>query len=75
MTDDSFLLLLNGELTAVSFVLPDVSFGRQWQVELDTSAPPYTGEGPRPRHTLRAGATRRLPGKGMVLLRRKQSKS
>ena len=75
VTDDSFLLLMNGELQAVGFVLPDASFGRQWLVELDTSAPPYTGDGPRPRHTVRAGSTRRVPGKGLVLLRRKPSKS
>ena len=74
VTDDSFLLLMNGHDQTVSFRVPDVEFGRQWQVELDTAAPVYTGDGPRPRQTVRAGASRRVPGRGLVLLRRKPSK-
>ncbi len=74
VADDSFLLLMNGSHSTVPFVVPDASFGKQWQLELDTGAPPYTGDGPRPRHLVRAGATRRLPGRTLVLLRRKRTK-
>jgi isoamylase len=74
VTDDSFLLLMNGEFRTVAFVLPDVSFGERWLVELDTSVPAQTGDGPRRRQSVRAGSTRRVPAKGLVLLRRKPTR-
>ena len=74
MADDSFLLLMNGNHEPVAFVLPDASFGKQWQVELDTAAAPHTGDGPRPRQVVRPGGTRRVPARSLVLLRRKRTK-
>ena len=38
VTDDQFLLLINGHSEAVGFLLPDVP-GESWEVELDTAAP------------------------------------
>jgi glycogen operon protein len=38
VTDDQFLLLINGHSDPVTFVLPDVP-GESWSVELDTAAP------------------------------------
>ncbi|MFN2539095.1 MAG: glycogen debranching protein GlgX, partial [Mycobacteriales bacterium] len=38
VTDEQFLLLINGHSEAVVFVLPDVP-GESWDVELDTAAP------------------------------------
>jgi glycogen operon protein len=65
VTDDSFLLLMNGHGEAVDFVLPSRRFAKSWVVDLDTDA-----AGAPPEEQLRPGAKRTLPGHSLVLLRR-----
>jgi isoamylase len=69
VTDDSFLLLMNGHPEPIEFSLPDRSFGREWQVELDTSDDTVGTARAEPR-LVRAEAAHRVIGHGLVLLRR-----
>ena len=39
ITDDRFLLLFNANDNAVSFTLPGVRFGREWEIVIDTCGP------------------------------------
>jgi isoamylase len=39
IVDDSFLLLINAHHQPVTFVLPDQSYGRTWEVVVDTADP------------------------------------
>jgi glycogen operon protein len=39
ITDDRFLLLFNANDDAVSFTLPGVRFGREWEIVIDTCGP------------------------------------
>jgi len=39
VTDNSFLLLINGHHEQVTFTLPSQAYARRWQVVLDTAAP------------------------------------
>ena len=41
ITDDRFLLLFNAEAEAVSFTLPGVRYGREWQIAIDTCGPRF----------------------------------
>jgi isoamylase len=41
ITDDRFLLLFNAEAEAVSFMLPGVRYGREWQIAIDTCGPRF----------------------------------
>ena len=66
VVDDSFLLVFNAHHDALDFTLPGESFGRQWEVVLDTAAPDE-GEGDR---TYGAGAIVRAEGRSVVVLRR-----
>jgi glycogen operon protein len=43
-SDDSFLLLMNGEGTRATFRLPEVALGRAWKVVVDTRDLPRMGE-------------------------------
>jgi len=38
ITDDSFLVIFNGEPEPTGFTLPDESYGREWFIEVDTAA-------------------------------------
>jgi glycogen operon protein len=69
LTDDSFLLLMNGHGEAIEFVLPDRSFGREWRVELDTSDDAAGTATAEPR-LVRTGTVHPVTGHGLVLLRR-----
>jgi len=39
ISDDRFLLLFNADGDAVSFTLPGVKFGREWEIVIDTCGP------------------------------------
>jgi glycogen operon protein len=39
ITDDSFLVLINGHYEPVSFTLPAMRFGKRWALELSTTEP------------------------------------
>ena len=60
--DDSFLVLMNGERTAVTFTAPAEELGEAWSVVVDTREPPGTGE------VVRAGARIELAPGSLVLL-------
>ena len=66
MTDDRFLLLLNGHHEPVPFTLPPARWGSAWQVELDTTASEVSDEG-LPQY--KAGDAVELAGRSVVLLR------
>ena len=69
VVDDSFLLLMNGHGEALDFSLPDRSFGKEWQVELDTSDDTVGTARAEPQ-LVRATEAHRVPAHGLVLLRR-----
>jgi isoamylase len=68
ITDDSFLLLINGSHVEVTFTVPEAEYGKEWELVVDTAA----GKPARPRDAqeLTPGDTLPLPGLSLVLLRR-----
>ena len=63
MTDDSFLLLLNGAPERVAFVLPDERWAPAYDLELDTADDARGAAG------FKACSTIDLEGRSVVLLR------
>jgi glycogen operon protein len=61
-SDDSFLVLMNGEAETVRFRLPESQLGEAWRIEIDTREPPHVGD------RLRAGDTLDLEGGSLVTL-------
>jgi len=63
--DDSFLLLINAHHQSATFVLPDESYGRTWEVAVDTADPLLA-------HTRRRrpapGSRQRIPARSMQVL-------
>ena len=60
ITDDTFLVLFNAGDNAVTFTVPDLIWGRRWQVIIDTMAEgakafPPAGRRPQAAHRLRTG--------------------
>ncbi|MGO9783018.1 MAG: glycogen debranching protein GlgX [Streptosporangiaceae bacterium] len=69
ITDDRFLLLFNAEADAVSFNLPGVRYGREWEVVIDTCGPrvpALRGELPP---VLNAKAQAKVAGRAVMVLR------
>ncbi|MEU3528228.1 glycogen debranching protein GlgX [Streptomyces sp. NPDC038707] len=66
MTDDSFLLLVNGYWEPVVFRLPDESFGERWTTLIDTADP----EGIPDERERKAATRLRVEARGLVLLSR-----
>jgi pullulanase/glycogen debranching enzyme len=62
-SDDSFLILMNGEREATDFVLPSAELGEAWRVAFDTCAPPKNDQ------RLTAGQTVRVDAGGLVVMR------
>ncbi|GAA4480494.1 glycogen debranching protein GlgX [Rhodococcus olei] len=65
VTDDSFLLCFNAHDEGLEFTVPDDGSHRHWVVALDTAA--ATG---RSDATVDAGATLKVPGRSLTVLRR-----
>jgi isoamylase len=68
ITDDRFLLLFNADDEPVSFTLPGVKFGREWEIMIDTCGPRVPvlhGELP----LLSARAQAKLAGHAVMVLR------
>jgi len=63
--DDSFLLLFNAHDETISFTLPPESFGRKWQVVVDTKTD-AVGNGP----SLAAGDAVEVAGRSIVVASR-----
>jgi glycogen operon protein len=71
VTDDSFLLCLNGHGEELDFTTPDGDYAKMWVVELDTTAP--TGEGVDANGdplTVVAGKTVTVAPRSLLLLRK-----
>ena len=69
ITDDRFLLLFNAEADAVSFTLPGVRYGREWEIVIDTCGPrvpALRGELPP---VLNAKAQAKVAGRAVMVLR------
>ncbi|MGW7794246.1 glycogen debranching enzyme, partial [Streptomyces tricolor] len=66
MTDDSFLLLVNGYWEPVDFRLPDTSFGDRWTALVDTADP----DGIPDEREHKAGTRLRVEARSLVLLSR-----
>jgi isoamylase len=65
IVDDSFLLLINAHHQPVSFTLPDQSYGRTWDLAVDT-ADPLLAHSRRRRPT--PGSRQRVPARSMQVL-------
>jgi len=63
VTDDSFLVLLNGGAKRVAFVLPDERWAPAYELELDTA------DDARRANAFKAGSIVDLEGRSIVLLR------
>ncbi len=69
ITDDRFLLLFNADADTVSFNLPGVRYGREWEVVIDTfgpRVPALHGEQPP---VLNAKAQAKVAGRAVMVLR------
>ncbi len=67
VTDESFLLLFNAELEAVTYRLPPRRFGGRWRLELSTAQPNLV-EGEEPSYPARSVV--QVEALSLVLLRR-----
>jgi isoamylase len=65
IVDDSFLLLINAHHEPVTFTLPSESYGRGWEIVLDTADPLLAGISRR--HPL-PGGRQRIPARAMRVL-------
>jgi isoamylase len=65
ITDDSFLLLINAHHLAHTFTLPDASYGRVWQIVIDTADPLLAHTRRRPPQP---GNRLRVPARSMLVL-------
>ncbi|KOV61358.1 glycogen debranching protein [Streptomyces sp. MMG1121] len=66
MTDDSFLLLINGYWEPVGFRLPDHTFAERWTTLIDTADP----EGVPDERERKAGTRMRVEARSLVVLTR-----
>jgi glycogen operon protein len=66
IVDDSFLLLINAHHQALRFTLPDESYGRAWEIVVDTADPLLANA--RRRHPAPGGRLR-IPARSMMVLR------
>jgi glycogen operon protein len=65
VVDDSFLLLVNSDHQPSTFVIPDQSFGRTWEVVIDTADPLLANAR---RRQPAPGARVRVPARAMQVL-------
>jgi glycogen operon protein len=65
IVDDSFLLLINAHHQPVTFVLPDQSYGRSWEVVIDTADPLLANTR---RRQPAPGSRQRVPARALQVL-------
>jgi glycogen operon protein len=70
MTDDTFLMLFQGEDKALTVRLPDAVWGKSWRVRIDTHRPFAGGE-----ELFQAAETVPLPPRSLMVLERVQPTS
>jgi glycogen operon protein len=66
IVDDSFLLLINAHHQPVTFVLPDQSYGRTWELVIDTADPLLANTR---RRQPAPGRRQRVPARALQVLR------
>jgi glycogen operon protein len=69
IVDDSFLLLFNAYHQPVTFTLPEESYGRIWDIVVDTADPLLARARRRSRDAVPEGRLR-VPARAMLVLRR-----
>ena len=69
IVDDSFLLLINAHHQAVTFTLPEESYGRIWDIVVDT-ADPLLARARRRSRDATPGGRMRVPARAMLVMRR-----
>jgi isoamylase len=69
ITDDRFLLLFNAEADTVSFNLPGVRYGREWEVVIDTCGPRVPALHGELPPVLNAKAQAKVAGRAVMVLR------
>ncbi len=65
VTDDSFLLLFNGDASSIDFTLPNSEYGERWEVAIDTTNPLHV-ESP----SVKADSILTVGGRSVLVLRR-----
>ena len=68
ITDDSFLLLINAHHQSIIFTLPDQTYGRIWDVVVDTADPLLAKVRRRQSHT-KPGGRLRVAARALLVLR------
>ncbi|MGI8813771.1 MAG: glycogen debranching protein GlgX [Pseudonocardia sp.] len=68
IVDDSFLLLINAGHQAITFTLPDQSYGHTWEIVIDTADPLLANIRRKQRDTAPNGRLR-MPARAMTVLR------
>jgi glycogen operon protein len=66
ITDDTFLLLFNAHVDAVTFTVPEERWGRTWQAAIDTAADDPFAPDLEPS----AGSVIERPGLSLLVLKR-----
>jgi isoamylase len=69
ITDDRFLLLFNADADTVSFSLPGLRYGREWEVVIDTCRPQVPALRGEPPPVLNAKAQAKVAGRAVMVLR------
>ena len=69
ITDDRFLLLFNADAETVSFNLPGVRYGREWEVVIDTFGPRVPALHNELPPVLNAKAQAKVAGRAVMVLR------
>ncbi|MDQ1695175.1 MAG: isoamylase, partial [Frankiaceae bacterium] len=69
ITDDSFLILLNGHHETLTFTMPDAGYGEAWNVVVDTAAPLLDLAVDEPR-SAKAGGEIVAEARSVLVLRR-----
>jgi isoamylase len=67
--DDSFLLLINAHHRPITFTLPDSTYGRSWEIVVDTADPLLANARRKQRDAVAEGRLR-VPARAMLVLRR-----
>jgi glycogen operon protein len=70
IVDDSFLLLCNAHHQQMTFTLPDESYGRIWEIVVDTADPLLARARRRSRDAVPGGRLR-VPARSMMVLQRR----
>ena len=70
VVDDSFLLLFNAHHQASAFTLPSETYGRMWQVVVDT-ADPLRARATRKERDAKPGGRLRIPARSLLVLQRR----